>query len=147
MIGFKVLGERMQDYTEAKRILNIHKDDIDNVVFTTNVAGTTFVENSCEILRFLKEKVSKNNILLNLVREPENPYDENAVRVEISVKGAKKFVKIGYVPKDKAELLSYVLQDSSGYHVRVQDISLFGGEGSKPNIGIFFDYFICKDRA
>ena len=79
--------------------LKIHGDNIGNVVFHTNVAGTTFVKDSDKILEFLKFKVSEKDIRIKLEREPDNQYDSNAVRVEVSVVGAKKFFKIGYIPK------------------------------------------------
>lgn len=122
--------------------LKIHGDNINDVVFHTNVAGTTFVENSDKILEFLKSKVPERDIRIRLKREPENQYDDKAVRVEISVIGAKKFFKIGYIPRDKNDVIDYVLKHEDDYFLRVYNIKLFGGDTFKPNIGVFFDYTI-----
>ena len=122
--------------------LKIHGDNIGNVVFHTNVAGTTFVKDSDKILEFLKFKVSEKDIRIRLEREPDNQYDSNAVRVEVSVVGAKKFFKIGYIPKDKNEIVSYVLEHEDEYFLKIQNIRLFGGDEMRPNIGVYFDYMV-----
>lgn len=122
--------------------LKIHGDNIGDVVFHTNVAGTTFVKDSDKILNFLKSKVPEQDIRLRLEREPENEYDSNAVRVEVSVIGAKKFCKIGYIPKEVNEVVSYALKHDEEYFLKVGNIRLFGGDTYRPNIGIFFDYVI-----
>lgn len=130
--------------TSIPSMLKIHGDKIREVCFSTHVAGTTFVKNSDSFLRFLKDKVPVSLIELYLEREPTNKADPNAVKVMISMKGSNKHRKIGYVPADRAELLSYVLDHKQEYRVFIYDISLHGGEKDKPNIGIFFSYTIDK---
>ena len=76
----------MTDFTNEIKFLDTH--DVDLLTFSTNVAGTTFVKNSSKVLEFLKNKVSPSNIILKLIREPENEFDEYAVRVDVSVVGA-----------------------------------------------------------
>ena len=71
-----------------------------------------------------------------------NPYDVNAVRVEVSVKGSGKYGKLGYVPKDIAPVISYVLNHDEKYVFRLDKISFYGGDDVKTNIGVFFDYHI-----
>ena len=136
----------MKDKNDAPALIKIHGDNIGDVNFSSNVAGTTFIKNSESLLRFLKDKVPVSNIILRFVREPENEYDENAVRVEVSLKGSKRYGKIGYVPKDRAPLLSYVLSYPNKYSVRIHNINLIGGDDGRQNIGVFFDYNILLKR-
>lgn len=123
-------------------LLKIHGDNIGEVNFSSNVAGTTFVKNSEKLLRFLKERVPMSNIILKFFREPDNEYDSNAVRVEVSIQGSSKSGKIGYVPKDRAPLVSYVLAHPEKYSMNVHNVVLVGGDREKPNIGVFFEYNI-----
>ena len=127
---------------EMPTFLKIHEKDIDEINFSSNVAGTTFIKNSQEFFRFLQERVPTDSLRLLLFREPENEYDNNAVRVEISIKGSDKHKKIGYIPRDRAQLLSYVLSEPSRYRVDIYNIALVGGDEIRENIGIFFDYHI-----
>ena len=129
---------------EMPTFLKLHEKDIGEVNFSSNVAGTTFIKNSDEFLRFLQKNVPVTDIRLLLFREPENEYDSNAVRVEISVKGSSKHKKIGYIPKDRAPLLSYVLMYPNKYSVNIFDIALVGGDEVRTNIGIFFNYNILN---
>ncbi|WP_286820738.1 HIRAN domain-containing protein [Desulfobacter sp. UBA2225] len=52
----------------------------------------------------------------DLVREPENPADPNAVRVEIFG------FKFGYIPKEQAQEISPLLK--SGHHFSAKFVSL-----------------------
>jgi hypothetical protein len=130
------------DENNIPAILKIHGDKIGEVNFQSNVAGTTFIKNSASLLQFLKNKVPISEVILLLFREPENQYDKNAVRVEVTLKGSKRSGKIGYIPKDVAPLLSYVLLYPEKYIVNIHDIHFAGGDELKPNIGIFFEYNI-----
>lgn len=123
-------------------LLKVHGNNIGEVNFSSNVAGTTFVKNSDKLLRFLKDRVPMSSIILKFFREPENEYDYNAVRVEVSIKGSSKSGKIGYVPKDRAPLVSYVLEHPERYYMNVHNIAFVGGDEEKPNIGVFFEYNI-----
>lgn len=136
----------MEDFTTDKMpaVLRIHGENIDQVNFQTNVAGTTFAKDADRVLRFLKEKVPVSDIRIRLRRERENPYDPLAVSVGVSVKGAKKFIKIGYIPREVNAVLSYAIDHSETYAIQIHDVSLFGGDELKPNIGLFFRYNIFK---
>lgn len=124
--------------------LKLHENDIGDIRFSSNVAGTTFINNSQEFLGFLQQKVPRNCLRLLLFREPENEHDPNAVRVEVSIKGSDKHKKIGYIPKDSAVLLSYVLAFPEKYRVVTYNIDLIGGDEVRSNIGVFFDYSILN---
>lgn len=61
----------------------------DIFLFDTYVAGTTFIEDILELESHLNV-----NDKLHFYREPDNPYDKNAIVIKTN-----NNVKIGYVPK------------------------------------------------
>ena len=124
-------------------ILKLHGDNIKDVQFSSRLVGSTFYPKAQEVLCFLKG-VKSEDIILSFEREPDNPYDSNAVAINVSVNGAKKSVKVGHFPKEGAELLSYVLLHDKEYSVKVKNISLCGGEEDKKLVGMFFDFNIVK---
>ena len=120
------------------KILKLHENNFEELVLDMRVAGTTFVENSKELLKLLKE-VPKEKLNLVLSREPNNEYDSNAVRVSIKVEGYDKSRFIGYIPKDYSELVSYVIIHKDKYKLLVTQPTLCGGVEGKENIGVFFN--------
>ena len=127
------------------KFLEMHEDDLEDIVFQTNTAGVTFAKNSNKILEFFRDKVEdSDNILIRLVREPENEYDSNAVRVDVSVKGAKNFYKIGYIPRDKNSTVSYALLNQALYSVTTFQPTVVGGTEEKENLGFYFKYRIVR---
>ena len=63
-----------------------------------NVAGTTFLD-----LDDIEPKLKKNQLLM-LKREPNNEYDNNAILI-LTEEGQK----LGYVPQEKNEVLSKLM--------------------------------------
>lgn len=126
------------------KFLELHENELDDIIFQTNTAGVTFAENADKILEFLKDKVSPDDIIIRLVREPKNPYDENAVRVEVSVRGAKSYHKIGYIPRDKNSTVSYALLNQALYSVNTFQPMVVGGTEDKENLGFYFKYSIRR---
>ena len=61
----------------------------DIFLFNTYIAGTTFVEGILELAPHLK-----TDDKLQFFREPDNPYDKNAIVIKTN-----DDVKIGYIPK------------------------------------------------
>ena len=61
----------------------------DIFLFDTFVAGTTYIEGIDELEPYIQEGDK-----LTFIREPGNPYDENAIRIQ-----NRDGVKLGYVPK------------------------------------------------
>ena len=120
------------------KILELHKDDLEDTNFDMRVAGTTFVENHEEILGLLKS-VPQEKLNLVFSREPENEYDSNAVRVSIKVEGFEKSRFVGYIPKTHSEMVSYVLSHRDEYRLLVTRPVLCGGVEGKENVGIFFN--------
>ena len=124
--------------------LKLHEDDLEDIVFQTNTAGVTFAKNADKILEFLRDRVNPDDILVRLVREPKNEYDSNAVRVEVSVRGAKSYHKVGYVPKDKNSTVSYALLNQALYSVTTFQPVVVGGTEDKENLGLYFKYRIQR---
>jgi hypothetical protein len=127
------------------QILKIHKDDLDSTGFVMdmNVAGTTFIPDSVEFLSTLKSVPSSKMSLL-LHREPDNIYDENAVKVFIKVEGYDKHRFIGYIPKTYSEVISYLILHKDTYRILITRPNLFGGTEGKSNIGVFFSIKVEK---
>ena len=104
----------------------------DIFLYGTEIAGTQYRENIHELYEML-------NIgdILTLVREPDNTYDEYAIRIDVDVDGIPGYepsqlspsLKLGYVPRafnkpfarlmDAGKLLYGVVRDKqlyAGYH-------------------------------
>ena len=79
---------------------------IKNKVIQSKITGVTF-GNTQKILSRLTRYTHKE-VTAELIREPENKYDINAIAVTVSVKESKA-VKIGYLPRDLAQYLSKIL--------------------------------------
>jgi len=71
----------------------------DTFLFEAHVAGTTHVEGIKELEPFLTEETR-----LSFFREPENPYDPQAIVIRTAA-GAK----IGFVPREKNEVISRLM--------------------------------------
>lgn len=128
------------------KILEIHESHLEEVIFSSRVAGSTFYDNSQEILKLLKDNVPQDpeHILLSFRREPDNEADENAVEVYVSIPNAKKSYKLGHIPKDGAPILSYILLHEDEYQIKVDSINLCGGDAQRECIGLFFDFRILR---
>ena len=104
----------------------------DIFLYGTEIAGAQYPENIDELYEMLKI-----GDILALVREPDNPYDEYAVRIDVDVDGIPGYepsqlspnLKLGYVPRafnkpfarlmDAGKLLYGVVRDKqlfAGYH-------------------------------
>ena len=104
----------------------------DIFLYGTEIAGTRYRDNIEELYNRLEL-----GDILALVREPDNPYDEYAIRIEIDTDGIPGYdlsqmdpdLKLGYVPRsinkpfarlmDAGKLLYGVVRDKqliTGYH-------------------------------
>jgi hypothetical protein len=124
-------------------ILEMHGDNICNVMFSSKLKGSTFHSPAQEVLKVLK-RVNPKDIILRLEREPDNEYDENAVAIYVTITGAKQEYKVGYFPKEGAPLISYVLKHNSEYKLIITNVYLSGGVENKEYVGLFFDFRINK---
>lgn len=130
------------------KILQIHEDHLEDVRFSSRVAGSTFYDPSQQILKILKDNVPQdpNHIILMFEREPDNEVDENAVEVYVTIPNAKKRYKLGHIPKDGAPIISYVLLHKDEYTIKIDRVSLSGGDVNRECIGLFFDFRILRNN-
>ena len=113
-------------------------------MYHMRVVGTTFIEGVQDLLKVLRVCVDTRCILLKLVSEKGNIYDNNAVRVELSVRGmGGKYKKIGYIPKSKSKYVTDLLSNSIDKFV-IKDVFLYGGVYDYENVGIGFNFYITK---
>lgn len=88
----------------------------DIFLYGTEIAGTSYRENIAELYHSIEE-----GDLLTLIREPENPYDEYAIRIDVDADG-----KPGYDPRetdldDKSHMLGYVPRMHNRILARLMD--------------------------
>ena len=130
-------------------IIKFYGDDIGTVNFSTKVAGVSFIRNNNKVLKYLRDRISKDRIFLSLVQEPDNPYDENAIRVEFCLSDIthtcfSNSKKLGYIPRENTEIINYVLNNPRDYSIDIYDMSVVGGTPSKPNLGMYLSYHIFR---
>lgn len=87
-VDLQVLSGLMGDQGPELVLPKPYSRDI--YLFDTYVAGTTFVPN----MRELEPGLSVGDHL-SFAREPDNPYDEQAIRIQ-----TEEGEKLGYVPRD-----------------------------------------------
>ena len=96
------------------------------------IAGVTF-NGRQELLEKLWLEIYEGDDrrMVELIPEPENKYDPNAVRIDVNMDGIKK--DIGYVPKDiNQNILALLIDDRIKYArlikiSKVPDKNIFGG--------------------
>jgi hypothetical protein len=96
------------------------------VSFETKVAGTTFTENGQSLLHYIANTVGVASVLIDLVREPDNEFDKNAIKVILYVDWSTKRYHVGYIPKKLAELLAPLMDN--GMNVKVERVRITGGQ-------------------
>lgn len=119
----------------VKAYLKYHITNGLDVDFTTKVVGTTFTEGQ-KLLKYLKVKAKKEDIILSVIHEKDNQYDPNALRVDVSVTWSDKVYHLGYLSKDIAKL-------KCGYediNVRIKDFRILNvGECYGLEIKYYFE--------
>ncbi|MCR4706871.1 MAG: HIRAN domain-containing protein, partial [Clostridiales bacterium] len=88
----------------------------DIFLYGTEIAGTNYQEN----IAALYEAIQEGDIL-TLIREPENPYDEYAIRIDVDEDGLP-----GYNPEltdlhDRSRMLGYVPRAFNRPFARLMD--------------------------
>ncbi len=98
----------------------------------TRVVGVTY-EGRQNIIKDINEMVD----YLVAQREPDNPYDENAIAIYvIKYNGQKK--SIGYINRGLAEQLSPRID--AGEELIIHDYFLTGAATQGMNMGVIFEY-------
>jgi|SRR5690554_3666983 len=107
-------------YVQSQKEAN----EADNQLIELSVAGVTF-DNRQEVLA--RMHVGET---LWLVREPQNPYDRNAIRVQ-RVSGEQ----VGYIPRGFAAALAPAF-DEIGEPVRATVTAIVGGHYAGSSLGV-----------
>lgn len=82
---------------------------------TVKAAGVTFNKRQ-NFLKALRSHKKRHPMKLVLVREPENEFDKNAVKIiaKYTLDGRNKTIMIGYIPKKVSSRLA-PLMDRGGF--------------------------------
>lgn len=102
---------------------------------TVRAAGTAF-GNRQERLAYIAQ-FKLNELQVTLQREPENPYDQDAVKVLITVLPIKKYTQVGYLPKSLSKELAKVMD--AGVSVKAKLMGIIGGYSYKENYGLLLN--------
>ena len=100
--------------------------------------GTT-AGNIQERLGFMKQ-FPINTMQAELVREPENPFDKNAIKIVIHLRSINRKTVIGYVPRGLAAGLAAVID--AGIQAKVELLQILGGYSYKENDGCLLNISI-----
>ena len=100
--------------------------------------GTT-AGNIQERLGFMKQ-FPINTMQAELVREPENSFDKNAIKIVIHLRSINRKTVIGYVPRGLAAGLAAVID--AGIQAKVELLQRLGGYSYKENYGCLLNISI-----
>ncbi len=92
-----------------------------------------------ERLGFMKQ-FPINTMQAELVREPENPFDKNAIKIVIHLRSINRKTVIGYVPRGLAAGLAAVID--AGIQAKVELLQILGGYSYKENYGCLLNISI-----
>ena len=98
-------------------------------------AGTTF-GNIQERLGFMKQ-FPVETMQAELVRDPENHFDKNAIQIVVHLRSINRKTVIGYVPRGLATGLAAVMD--AGIQVKVELLQILGGYSYKESYGCLLD--------
>lgn len=98
---------------------------------TIRAAGTTF-GNRQQCLEFLKQ-FKPEDLSVTLEREPDNKFDNNAIKIVVHIEPISKKTVIGYIPKDFARELAKVID--RGIQIKASLIQIIGGYSYKESLG------------
>ncbi|HXG72126.1 MAG TPA: HIRAN domain-containing protein [Gemmatimonadaceae bacterium] len=99
--------------------------------FTVKCVGVTFGENYPDDLHALSDIYAlpgSEKVAAVLLREPENPYDPNAIAVHVPALGNR----IGHIPRDLAVRLAPEMDDGRHWLAQVEEILVTPGQEHQP---------------
>ena len=97
--------------------------------------GTTF-GNTQERLGFMKQ-FPVETMQAELVRDPENRFDKNAIQIVVHLCSINRKTVIGYVPRGLAAGLAAVMD--AGVQVKAELLQILGGYSYKESYGCLLD--------
>ncbi len=107
----------------------------DKIFFETRVVGVTYAEGAQEVLKGIKES-GHIDVDILLERERDNPYDINAIAVYAKRNDVK--VRIGYINRELASILSKLMDMDIG--IKVRDYQIIGGYKRGMSYGVILRY-------
>lgn len=85
---------------------------------------------------------SKKEVVLIPVRDINNSYDPNAIKIKVHVDDSKEDHEIGYFSKELAQILAPIL-DVGGIVAMIYE-GIVGLEQHYKNLGVLFSYVVLK---
>lgn len=126
--GFVNTWKDVRDHFKNKEPLPVIPDGMEVVP----VVGLTFVEGYPEnILTINKLQQAKTgDIYLQLVRNPENPYDSNAVEVRLNQQ------MLGHLPRDIAARVAPIMDQGYRYIAVIHQVRISSDNPNNPGLDI-----------
>lgn len=117
----------------------LDKAELENIRNCFHVAGISF----CRVeglLRNIDMRGLRSNVEIKFEGERHNEFDQNAVRVDLCMKGFGT-KKIGYIPRTLNYVASWVLDEGrDAYYIELLDWNIVGGVKGKENYGVAIEY-------
>lgn len=105
---------------------------------TVRAVGTTY-SNRQERLNFLRQ-YPQESLKLTLQREPDNPFDPNAIQIVVHIPQLSRRTVIGYIPRGLARELAAVI--NTGIPVKAVLLQIIGGYCYKEHLGALINVTI-----
>jgi single-stranded-DNA-specific exonuclease len=107
----------------------------------TKVVGVSY-DGRQEVIKNINEMLDK----LIAIREPENPYDSNAIAIYV-VKPSGEKKSIGYIESSKTGLAAKLSAEmDAGKELIIHNYVLTGTATKGMNLGVIFDYSL-RDKV
>ena len=103
-------------------------------VYTIHVVGESFENRQDEI------ELCEAGEPVVLKREPDNPYDDLAIKVLSSTGSA-----LGYIGRENNEFLARIIDEGGNISAKIEQI--IGAEGSKADLGVVLEVCTGSDAA
>lgn len=130
--------EKHTPYKAHKKVITLYEEDALESFFCA-VAGESFSNDDGISRQDIIRKYAKAGIHVHLQREPENPYDTNAIAAYLGDH------QIGYLRSEVAERHAPGL-DSGRYALYAVVKSVNGGTKTKPSLGVTLHTTLFKVR-
>lgn len=102
---------------------------------TIRAAGTAF-GNRQQKLEYIAQ-FRLNELQVTLQREPENPYDQDAIKVFITVLPIRKYTQVGYLSKSLSKEVAKVMD--AGVALKAELKGIIGGYSYKEHYGVLLN--------
>jgi len=102
--------------------------------YVLRIAGVTMEDRQRAIARFfLNRRMTNAKVFAKLEREPDNKYDNHAVKVLYSLDD-DNYECVGYIPRDYADIISSMLIDGLPMDIEVDKLEVFKDKATDRDI-------------